>query len=98
VDAFRLLAELAREADLGWHQAAEQVEGHGVCETVGADGDGAAGGGTTSAAAGKTRMVPAVTDIKNPIHAAAEPAHNAARTNSRSLPSRGVQELYRAPA
>ena len=42
--------------------------------------------------------VPAVTDIKNPIHAAAELAHNAARTNSRALLSRGVQELYRAPA
>jgi hypothetical protein len=41
-------------------------------------------------------MVPAVADIKNPIHAAAEPAHNAARTKSRALPSRGLQELYRA--
>src|SRR5690242_195764 len=29
VDAFRLLAELRRERALHWHQAAEQVEGHG---------------------------------------------------------------------
>jgi hypothetical protein len=52
--------------------------------------------GNDERGAGKTRMVPAVTDIKSPIHAAAEPAHNAARTDSLALPSRGLQELYRA--
>ena len=48
------------------------------------------------AAVGKTRMVRAVAVIKNPIHAATEPAHNAARTTNRRRNHIGPQELYRA--